>query len=50
MDESDLLARYDRVCYLAQLNRMEEAKVELEIVLREDESGFSLNLSRMMKI
>lgn len=44
IDESDLLARYDRVCYLAQLNRMEEAKVELEIVLREDESGFFAEL------
>lgn len=44
IDESDLLARYDRVCYLAQLNRMEEAKVELEIVLREDESGFFAQL------
>ena len=30
MDASDLLARYDRACYLAQLNRNEEAKEELE--------------------
>ncbi|ADK04783.1 conserved hypothetical TPR-repeat-containing protein [Bacillus cereus biovar anthracis str. CI] len=44
MDASDLLARYDRACYLAQLNRNEEAKEELEIVLREDESGFFAEL------
>ncbi|HHT7189628.1 TPA: tetratricopeptide repeat protein [Bacillus cereus] len=40
IDASDLLARYNRACYLAQLNRKEEAKEELSIVLREDESGF----------
>jgi len=44
IDASDLLARYDRACYLAQLNRNEEAKEELEIVLREDESGFFAEL------
>ncbi|MDD1368015.1 tetratricopeptide repeat protein, partial [Bacillus sp. MHSD17] len=44
IDASDLLARYDRACYLAQLNRNEEAKKELEIVLREDESGFFAEL------
>ena len=44
MDASDLLARYDRACYLAQLNRNEEAKEELEIVLREDDSGFFVEL------
>ncbi|TKI86766.1 hypothetical protein FC699_29830, partial [Bacillus wiedmannii] len=44
IDASDLLARYDRACYLAQLNRIEEAKQELEIVLREDESGFFAEL------
>ncbi|MGE1038202.1 tetratricopeptide repeat protein, partial [Bacillus cereus] len=44
IDESDLLARYERACYLAQLNRNEEAKEELEIVLREDESGFFAEL------
>ncbi|PGK35132.1 hypothetical protein CN907_20575 [Bacillus anthracis] len=43
-DASDLLVRYDRACYLAQLNRIEEAKEELEIVLREDESGFFAEL------
>ena len=45
-----LLARYDRACYLAKLNRNEEAKEELEIVLREDDSILLLNLLRMMKI
>lgn len=44
MDASDLLARYDRACYLEQLNRNEEAKEELEIVLREDDSGFFVEL------
>ena len=44
IDASDLLARYDRACYLAQLNRNEEAKEELEFVLREDESGFFAEL------
>lgn len=44
IDASDLLARYDHTCYLAMLNRNEEAKEELEIVLREDESGFFAEL------
>ncbi|EEL34779.1 bacteriocin-processing peptidase family protein [Bacillus toyonensis] len=44
MDTSDLLARYDHACYLALLNRNAEAKEELEHVLREDESGFFVEL------
>ena len=44
IDASDLLARYDHACYLALLNRNDEAKKELEIVLREDDSGFFAEL------
>ncbi|PGX14345.1 bacteriocin-processing peptidase family protein [Bacillus sp. AFS033286] len=44
MDATDLLARYDHACYLAQLNRHEEAKQELEIVIREDGTGFFAEL------
>ena len=50
MDATDLLARYDHACYLAQLNRHEEAKQELEIVIREDGTGFLRSLSRKMRI
>ncbi|MDM5188433.1 tetratricopeptide repeat protein [Bacillus sp. DX4.1] len=38
-DPSDLLVRYNHACYLAMLNRNEEAKAELETVLQEDETG-----------
>ncbi|KEK25079.1 tetratricopeptide repeat protein [Bacillus gaemokensis] len=44
-DSSDLLARYNRVCYLAVLNRNAEAKAELEIILHEDETGFFAELA-----
>lgn len=44
VDANNLLARYDHACYLALLNRNEEAKKELEIVLREDETGFFAEL------
>ncbi|EJS68247.1 hypothetical protein CON38_00720 [Bacillus cereus] len=44
IDATDLLARYDHACYLAILNRNEEAKEELGIVLREDETGFFAEL------
>ncbi|MCI4060066.1 hypothetical protein MMK25_30235, partial [Bacillus cereus] len=43
-EASVLLARSDSACYLAQLNRNEEAKEEIEFVLREDESGFFADL------
>ncbi|MGF2714303.1 tetratricopeptide repeat protein, partial [Bacillus cereus] len=45
IDATDLLARYDHACYLALLNRNEEAKEELEIVVREDETGFFAELA-----
>ncbi|WP_433774867.1 tetratricopeptide repeat protein [Bacillus wiedmannii] len=44
IDATDLLARYDHACYLAILNRNAEAKEELGIVLREDETGFFAEL------
>lgn len=44
MDESHLNARYNKACYLAVLNRNEEATVELERVLREDEGGYFAEL------
>ncbi|WP_035433642.1 tetratricopeptide repeat protein [Bacillus sp. UNC322MFChir4.1] len=44
MDESHLNARYNKACYLAVLNRNEEATVELERVLQEDESGYFAEL------
>ncbi|KFN03140.1 bacteriocin-processing peptidase family protein [Bacillus clarus] len=44
-DATDLLARYNRACYLAALSQNEEAKEELEIVLREDETGFFANIA-----
>ena len=40
-----MLARYDHACYLTLLNRNEEARDELEIVLREDETGFFAELA-----
>ncbi|MCI0764407.1 bacteriocin-processing peptidase family protein [Bacillus sp. TL12] len=43
-DSSDLLVRYNRACYLAVLNRNDEAKAELETVLHEDETGFFAEL------
>lgn len=43
-DSSDLLVRYNRTCYLAVLNRNEEAKAELETVLHEDKTGFFAEL------
>ncbi|MBK5487629.1 C39 family peptidase [Bacillus sp. TH17] len=45
IDATDLLARYDHACYLTSLNRNEEARDELEIVLREDETGFFAELA-----
>jgi len=45
IDATHLLARYDHACYLALLNRIEEAKEELEIVLREDDTGFFAELA-----
>ncbi|PEA55460.1 hypothetical protein CON64_08740 [Bacillus pseudomycoides] len=44
MDESHLNARYNKACYLAVLNRNEEATAELERVLQEDESGYFAEL------
>ncbi|MGQ5529999.1 tetratricopeptide repeat protein [Bacillus sp. CGMCC 1.60114] len=44
MDESHLNARYNKACYLAVLNRNEEAIGELERVLQEDESGYFAEL------
>ncbi|EEL50875.1 bacteriocin-processing peptidase family protein [Bacillus cereus] len=44
-DSSDLLVRYNRACYLAVLKRNDEAKVELETVLHEDETGFFAKLA-----
>ncbi|WIY63138.1 hypothetical protein [Bacillus arachidis] len=39
-----MLVRYNRTCYLAVLNRNEEAKAELETVLHEDKTGFFAEL------
>ncbi|MED0987063.1 tetratricopeptide repeat protein [Bacillus paramycoides] len=45
IDVTNLLARYDHACYLAVLSRNEEAREELGIVLREDETGFFAELA-----
>ncbi|WP_028400257.1 tetratricopeptide repeat protein [Ectobacillus panaciterrae] len=44
-DEEYLTARYNRACYLAVLNRTEEAELELAKVLEEDESGYFVELA-----
>jgi tetratricopeptide (TPR) repeat protein len=44
-EPNHILAHYNKACYLALLNRMEEAKEELNFVLENDLDGYFQNLA-----